>query len=157
MNKDKKDLLSNELIQILEKMIEDEDDITIRKVVERSYHIKSPTTITRDNPKLREIFFHFKTLQKDSKEKLELAVKSSNRKLAAALTNAEIKNKELEAKFQLTLSAFVAVIRASGEFGGGSAWIELYDGYQKALDETFAATNLEKGKVILGNFKNTEV
>jgi hypothetical protein len=154
MNRSKKSLhgLECELASALKKMLDADESITLRRVIEKCPSINSATTITRDHESLRELYNSVKQEQTLFREKVERASKASKKMLSGELTKKDLKNTDLEEKLQIVISAFVAVVKTSGEFGGALAWIKLFDDYKSTLKIIEELGAIESAKIIEADF-----
>lgn len=154
MNKNKRPLddLERELKDVLIEMLDSNESIALRRVVEKCPNINSGTTITRDHKSLRDLYMSAKQEQLLFRKKIERAAKTSRKIMSDELAKSHLKNVDLEEKLQIVISAFIGVIRASGEFGGASAWIKLYDEYKSTLEIIQSVGGIDSAEIIKPDF-----
>lgn len=126
--------VDNEIVKILEKMIEDEQNITVRGVIRNHSSLKAPSSITR-NVSRTEIVNYYINKQQELKSWQKRVGKTSKENLSKSLAEKDIKIAELERKVELLTASHVAMIRAVGELGGSAKWAAFFKDYQAIRNE----------------------
>ncbi|MDH0614128.1 MULTISPECIES: hypothetical protein [unclassified Agrobacterium] len=123
------------LEELLEAMIAEDEDITVRAVCRRSDGVfKHATDITRNEARHRMV----KTAI-TKQEIIRTAVNRSSKKSRAELENlVAMKNAEiaqLQADKELLIASHRAMILAVAEMGGFPTWRRFFDRYQATIDQ----------------------
>ncbi|MDX1914050.1 MAG: hypothetical protein SFU55_00570 [Methylophilus sp.] len=126
--------VDDEIVKILEKMIEDEQNITVRGVIRNHSSLKAPSSITR-NVSRTEIVNYYINKQQELKSWQKRVGKTSKENLSKSLAEKDIKIAELERKVELLTASHVAMIRAVGELGGSAKWAAFFKDYQAIRNE----------------------
>ena len=126
--------VDEEIIKILEKMIEDEQGITVRGVIRQHTSLKAPSSITRSVLR-SEIVNFYTNKQKELKSWQKRVGKTSKDNLSKSLAEKDLKITELERKVDLLTASHVAMIRAVGELGGSAKWAAFFKDYQSIRNE----------------------
>lgn len=126
--------VDDEIVKILEKMIEDEQNITVRGVIRNHSSLKAPSSITR-NVSRTEIVNYYINKQQELKSWQKRVGKTSKENLSKSLAEKDIKIAELERKVELLTVSHVAMIRAVGELGGSAKWAAFFKDYQAIRNE----------------------
>ena len=126
--------VDDEIVKILEKMIEDEQNITVRGVIRNHSSLKAPSSITR-NVSRTEIVNYYIKKQQELKSWQKRVGKTSKENLSKSLAEKDIKIAELERKVELLTASHVAMIRAVGELGGSAKWAAFFKDYQGIRNE----------------------
>jgi hypothetical protein len=126
--------VDDEIVKILEKMIEDEQNITVRGVIRNHSSLKAPSSITR-NVSRTEIVNYYINKQQELKNWQKRVGKTSKENLSKSLAEKDIKIAELERKVELLTASHVAMIRAVGELGGSAKWAAFFKDYQAIRNE----------------------
>lgn len=126
--------VDDEIVKILEKMIEDEQNITVRGVIRNHSSLKAPSSITR-NVSRTEIVNYYINKQQELKSWQKRVGKTSKENLSKSLAEKDLKIAELERKVELLTASHVAMIRAVGELGGSAKWAAFFKDYQAIRNE----------------------
>lgn len=126
--------IDSEIVKILEKMIEDEQTITVRGVIRLHSTLKAPSSITR-NPLRTEIVNHYTNKQEELNSWQKRVGKTSKENLSKLLAEKNLLISELERKVDLLTASHVAMIRAVGELGGSAKWAAFFKDYQSIRKE----------------------
>ena len=123
-----------EIVKILEKMIEDEVNITVRGVIRLHSTLKAPSSITR-NPLRTEIVNHYTNKQEELNSWQKRVGKTSKDNLSKLLAEKDLIISELERKVDLLTASHVAMIRAVGELGGSAKWAAFFKDFQSIRND----------------------
>jgi hypothetical protein len=123
-----------EMLRILEEMLEADETITARSVARRHGKIRHASSITRHYGR-RELLARFQTIQKERRAWLERIPKMSNVKTATEMAKKDQRIGALERTVEMLRASHLAMLRAIGEFGGVSKWLEFYGRYREIREE----------------------
>ena len=126
--------IDGEIVNILEKMIEDDQSITIRGVIRQHSSLKAPSSITR-SPSRTGIVNYYTNKQQELKSWQKRVGKTSKENLSKALAEKDLKIAELEKKIDLLTASHVAMIRAVGELGGTTKWAAFFKDFQSIRND----------------------
>ncbi|MDX0409022.1 hypothetical protein GOL82_30250 [Sinorhizobium medicae] len=139
---------SQVLEDLLEAMIAEDEDITVRAVCRRSDGLfKHATDITRNETRRGTVEVAIK-----KQETIRTAVNRSGKKSRAELERlAATKNAEIEllqADKELLIASHRAMILSVAEMGGFATWKRFFERYQVAIDRLEAMGSLPEASVI---------
>lgn len=124
----------DEMISILEKMIEENVDITARAVIRQHSTLKAPSSITRS--KERSGFLaHYQNKQNELRNWQKRIGKSSKQNIAKELAGKDIRIAELEHQVEILTVSHVAMIRAVGELGGFTKWAKFFENHPEIREK----------------------
>ncbi|MQW64029.1 hypothetical protein GHK33_15705 [Sinorhizobium meliloti] len=139
---------SQVLEELLEAMIAEDEDVTVRAVCRRSDGIfKHATDITRNEARRRTVEAAIK-----KQETIRTAVNRSTKKSRAELEklaaakNAEIE--QLQADKELLIASHRAMILSVAEMGGFATWKRFFERYQASIDRLEQMGSLPAASVI---------
>lgn len=135
---DEKDGLSHEadpeLVRILEEMLNNDETITARAVARKHPAIKHASSITRI-PLRSNLLTRYQDRQNQFREWQRRTPKRSRDQLAAQLGQRDSRIAELEHQVEVLRHFLLAMIRAVGELGGTSKWLQLYANFREVRNE----------------------
>ena len=123
-----------EMESIMESLLENDQKITAHAVVRLHPNIKSVSTITRSEWRLK-LLKHYQTRQNEIKKWQGRSSGVSKVNLAAALAEKDIQIADLKNKVDMLTASHVAMIRAVGEIGGFAKWAKFYDSFKDTRDQ----------------------
>jgi hypothetical protein len=136
------------LDELLEAMIADDEDITVRAVCRRSDGVfKHATDITRNEARNEKVKSAI-----TKQETIRTAVNQSSKKSRAELEklvatkNAEIARLEIEK--ELLSASHRKMILAVAQMGGLPIWRQFFEGYQEVIDKLDSMGGIPTGEVI---------
>jgi hypothetical protein len=139
---------SQVLQELLEAMIAEDDDITVRAVCRRSDGMfKHATDITRNVARHGAVKAAI-----TKQETIRTAVTRSSKKSRAELEKlVAVKNTEvalLQADKELLIASHRAMILAVAEMGGFPTWKRFFDRYQEVIDKLDRMGGIPTGEVV---------
>ncbi|NRP76049.1 hypothetical protein ILFOPFJJ_06973 [Ensifer psoraleae] len=136
------------LEELLEAMIAEDEDITVRAVCRRSDGIfKHATDITRNETRNEKVKSAI-----TKQETIRTAVNQSTKKSRAELEklvaakNAEIA--QLQADKELLIASHRKMILAVAEMGGFPTWRQFFERYQEVIDKLDSMGGIPTGEVV---------
>lgn len=120
-----------QLRDVLERLLEDDEDITARAAARCHPTINSASSMTRNEAR-RTLIAEYQARQSELRRWRGATAHRTNAATAKLLAEKDRRILELEAQVQLLTSSHLAVIRAVGEMGGFSRWAEFYAHYPAA-------------------------
>ncbi|MGO7543908.1 hypothetical protein [Rhizobium beringeri] len=139
---------SQVLEELLEAMIAEDEDITVRAVCRRSDGIfKHATDITRNETRNKKVKSAIA-----KQETIRTAVNQSSKKSRAeleklvAVKNAEIA--QLQADKELLTASHRKMILAVAQMGGLPIWRQFFERYQEVLDKLDSMEAIPSGEVV---------
>ncbi|NFV79872.1 hypothetical protein [Magnetospirillum aberrantis] len=123
-----------DLVSALEKMLENNQSISLRSVISQLDGIGQPSSISRDEWR-NSILQSYQHRQREVRALMERADKTSKANVLGQLQKAKKRISELEAQVEALTASHKALIQAVGQVGGMSAWKAFYDRYQTVVDD----------------------
>ena len=121
---------SNEqLTRVLEKLLEEDADITARAVARLHPSLSNASAITRNEERQR-LVTHYQERQRALRRWHGRLNKQSRDKTASELTKKDHRISELEAQVAALADSHVAMIAAVGEMGGMGKLVKFYERYR---------------------------
>ena len=118
----------------MEELLGQNENISARAVARLHPTIRHASSITRNEARsglLRE----YQEKQKDIRKHLRRISKGSKENIAKQLAKKDQKIAELQRQVKILTASHVAMIRAVGELGGMSKWLQFYEDYKQVRDE----------------------
>lgn len=125
--------IDEEMARVLQEMLENDENITARGVVNKLECLKAASSITR-NPHRVALLKVFQERQKEFRKWQSRAGKTSKENVAQALAIRELKIAELQRQVELLTASHIAMIRVVGELGGYAKWAKFFETYQSIQD-----------------------
>lgn len=113
------------LKKILEELLSNDITITAREITRHHPTLKHASTITRSIER-RTLLKEYQDKQKYLRKHISNSKKQSQSKLALQLAEKDKKIAELEKQIQILTASHIAMLKAVGEIGGVSAWVEFF-------------------------------
>jgi hypothetical protein len=135
-----------EMEKILDKMLENDEDITARGVIRRHSTLKAASSITR-NQSRSTLLAKYQMRQEEFRGWRKRLAKRSKGGAAMDMADKDIRIAELERQVELLIASHVAMIRAVGELGGFSKWARFYDSYKSLREELTTMGALPKASI----------
>lgn len=110
------------LKNILEELLSNDITITAREITRHHPTLKHASTITRSIER-RSLLKEYQDKQKYFRKHINNSKKQSQSKLALQLAEKDKKIAELEKKIQILTASHIAMLKAVGEIGGISTWV----------------------------------
>lgn len=123
-----------EFVLILEKMLQDNVDITARAVIRRHSVLKAASSITRNKDRIL-LLNEYQNKQNELRCWLKRLGKLSLDNTAKKLTEKDLRIAELEHQVEILTASHIALIRAVGEMGGFTKWAKFFQNYQSVVEE----------------------
>jgi len=123
-----------EMERILAEMLEANETITARSVARKHPAISHASSITRI-PVRSDLLARYQEQQKQFREWQDRMPKRSRQQVAAQLAQKDCKIAELERLVEILRVSHMAMIRAVGELGGISKWLQLVANFRNVRDE----------------------
>lgn len=130
-----------EMEQILQKMVDEDIDITARAVIRKHSKINAASTITR-NKNRKEILLKYQEKQSEYRLWRKRLSKRSHSSAAMDMTTKDLRIKELESQVDVLTASHLAMIRAVGELGGFSKWTQLFENHESIISKLEALKSL---------------
>jgi hypothetical protein len=121
--------IDNEMEQVLQQMLDNDESITARGVVNKLEGLKAASSITRNPHRVARLKI-FQERQKEFRKWQGRVVKSSKENVAQAIAVREIKIADLQRQVDLLTASHIAMIRVIGELGGYAKWAKFFENYQ---------------------------
>ena len=118
-----------EMVNILERLLEDDETISARAVARLHPSIKAASSITR-HPARSKLLDQYQDKQNQYRRWSKKSPKYSRASIAYTLTDKDIRIAELQKQVDLLIASHVAMIRVVGELGGFSKWVQFYANYR---------------------------
>jgi len=134
------------LVVILEKLLEEDADITARAVARLHPSLAAASSITR-NPARVALLAKYQEQQALYRRWRGRVPRMSGAEQSAVLAAKDARIAELEAAVQLLTASHVAMLRAVGELGGFSKWAKFYENYSSIRNSLNALGALPKSTV----------
>jgi hypothetical protein len=128
-SRDERDLRS-----ILDKLLEDDVDITAREVARQHPTIKHASTLTR-HPSRRLLLDEYQRRQQELRAWLRRSKERSQKALVEDLAKRDIQVQELERKIKILQISYIAMVRVIASLGGMSKLLAFYEDYQALKNE----------------------
>jgi hypothetical protein len=141
-----------ELEEIFQAMLDIDEDITARGAIRRHSTLRAASSIIRDKSR-SDLIQKYKEKQSALRSWRVRVGKKSKDSMASDLAEKDIKISQLERQVELLTSSHLAMIRAVGELGGMSKWINFYKGYESVLGELIKMGAMSKTTVVELEFK----
>lgn len=125
--------LDEQIIVVLDKMLEGDEEITHRAVIRSVPGISAVSSVTRDNFR-RELVEYYQQRQKDLRSWVGRAKKTSHDDLSSQLAKKDVRIADLERQVATLTASHKALLLAVGETGGVAAWKRFFENYQDILD-----------------------
>jgi hypothetical protein len=122
-----------EMLEILEKMLANDEDITARAVARLHSSIKAASSITRSEAR-SQLLAQYQERQAEYRKWRGRVGKQSGASTAATLEQKEHRIAELEADVQILTASHLAMLRAVGAMGGFKKWAQFYEQYRDGRD-----------------------
>lgn len=123
-----------EMISVLEKLLEENEDITARSVARLHSKIRHASSFTR-SPTRSALLAQYQEKQRYIRAHVGTIKKRSRENIASDLANKDQKIAELERQVETLTASHVAMIRVVGELGGMSKWLKFFEGYKQIRDD----------------------
>lgn len=123
-----------EMIAVLEKLLEQNEDITARAVARLHSKISHASSITRSQIR-SALLAQYQEKQRYIRTHVGSIKKRSRENIAADLANKDQKIAELERRIEILTVSHSAMIRVVGELGGMSKWLSFFENYQQIRDD----------------------
>jgi hypothetical protein len=123
-----------EMVSVLEKLLELDENITARAVARLHSKISYASTITRSQFR-SELLAIYQEKQKDIRTHVSRIKKRSLGNTAVELAKKDQKIAELEKQVEILTVSHIAMIRVVGELGGMSKWLKFFESYKNVRDE----------------------
>lgn len=114
------------LKNILEELLDNDTTITAREITRHHPTLKHASTITRSIER-RSLLKEYQDKQKYFRKHINNSKKQSQSKLALQLAEKNKKIAELEKKIQILTAFHIAMLKAVGEIGGISTWVNFFE------------------------------
>lgn len=146
--------IDSEMVAILERMVEQNQDITARAVIREHSSLKAASSITRSKER-SELILQYQNKQNEQRAWQKRLGKTSKENAAKELAEKDMRIAALTQQVEILTASHVAMIRAIGELGGFSKWAKFFQDYQPirdrlntigAMPSTNALYNLGDGK-----------
>lgn len=135
------------LRELLEKLLEDDLDITAREVARRHPTIKHASTLTR-SPSRRRLLEEFQKRQVELRAWLKRSRDRSQKTLFQDLAKRDLQIQELERKIKVLQIAYVAMVRVVASLGGMSKLLTFFERYQNLRNELTRMDLLPESQVL---------
>jgi len=119
--------------RVLQQMLDNNENITARGVVNKLECLKAASSITR-NPRRVALLTVFQERQREFRKWQGRVGKTSKENVAQALAARESKIADLQRQVDLLTASHIAMIRVVGELGGYAKWAEFFESYQSIHD-----------------------
>lgn len=123
-----------EMVEILEKMLANDENITARAVVRIHSSIKAASSITRSQARSK-LLAQYQKRQSEYRRWRGRVGKQSSVNMATTLEQKEHRIAELEENVQILAASHLAMIRTVGAMGGFSKWAQFYEEYRDVRDK----------------------
>ncbi len=120
--------------RVLDDLLSRDEDITARAVARLHPRIKAASSITR-HAERSHMLAQYQERQAEFRRWSGRSAKLSGVAAASALADRDLRIAELESQVALLTASHVAMIRAVGELGGFSKWVQFYDSYRGSRDQ----------------------
>jgi hypothetical protein len=122
-----------EMINILEKLLNENEDITARAVARLHSKIKHASSFTR-SPERSALLTQYQEKQRYIRAHLGNIRKRSRENVASDLADKDQEIADLKMQVEILTLSHVAMIRVVGELGGMSKWLKFFEGYKNIRD-----------------------
>lgn len=122
--------LDEAMVHILDGMLERDETITARSVARLHPKIGHASTITRD-PSRSDLLAKYQEKQKDIRKHVSRQSKVSKKRIADQLASKDQRIAELERDLDILRASHLAMIRAVGELGGMSKWMQFFEHFKE--------------------------
>lgn len=126
--------VDSQIEKALEKLYEEDQNISSRSVLQYVTDLSAPTSITRD-PVRKKMLDDYKKKQQETRAWYERAKKSKRYSHASSIAEKDQKIRELEYRVELLTASHKALILAAGEMGGAKGWLRFYEHYQNNIED----------------------
>jgi hypothetical protein len=123
------DELNRELTLVLEKLLEEDADITARAVIRLHSSLSNASAITRNEERQR-LVAQYQERQRELRRWHGRVNKQSRDRTASELAKKDHRISELEAQVAALVDSHVAMIAAVGEVGGMAKLVKFYEHYR---------------------------
>lgn len=135
------------LKELLNRLLEDDVDITAREVARRHPTIKHASTLTR-NPSRRRLLEEFRKRQEELRAWLKRSRERSQKTLVEDLAKRDLHIQELERKIKVLQISCIAMVRVVASLGGMSKLLKFYEGYQNLKSELMLMGLLPESQIL---------
>ncbi|WP_229007328.1 hypothetical protein [Methylophilus sp. Leaf408] len=122
-----------EIELVLQQMLDNDETITARGVVNRLEGLKAASSITRNSQRVAQLKI-FQDRQIEFRRWQGRVGKISKENLAQAIAAREAKIADLQRQVEILTASHIAMIRAVGELGGYAKWAKFFESYQVTHD-----------------------
>lgn len=136
------------LEELLEAMIAEDEDITVRAVCRRSDGVfKHATDITRNEARHAVVKAAI-TKQETIRTAVNRSSKKSRAELEKLVATKNTEIAQLQADKELLIASHRAMILAVAEMGGFPTWKRFYERYQEVIDKLDSMGGIPTGEVV---------
>jgi hypothetical protein len=135
-----------EMEKILDKMLENDENITARGVIRHHSTLKAASSITRNQAR-STLLAKYQMRQEEFRGWRKRLAKRSKGGAAMDMAGKDIRIVELERQVELLIASHVAMIRAVGELGGFSKWAKFYDRFKNVRDDLASMGALSEASI----------
>ncbi len=122
------------MIGVLERLLEQNENITARAVARLHTGISHASSITR-SPARSILLAQYQEKQRYIRAHVGSIKKRSRENIAADLASKDQEIAELKRQVEILTASHVAMIRVVGEMGGMSKWLKFFESYKQIRDE----------------------
>ncbi|MGO9603115.1 MAG: hypothetical protein ACLQAT_06885 [Candidatus Binataceae bacterium] len=145
------------MVAVLEDLVARNETITARAVARHHPSIKAASSITRSESR-KSLLAKYQEQQRQFRGWQGRISKQSKHKTAEALSKKDLRIVELERQVAQLTASHIAMIRAVGETGGFTKWVQFFHNFSEIRDQLAAShalpsqdpdgpsVNTEKGK-----------
>jgi len=123
-----------EMLDVLERLLADDADITARAVARLHPTLKAASSITRNSAR-STLLAHFQSRQAEFRRWRSRTTKHSVAQSAEMLASKDLRIQELEATVQALTASHIALLRTVGELGGFTKWAKFYERYASVREK----------------------
>jgi hypothetical protein len=123
-----------EMLTILEKMLQENIDITARGVIRQHSELKAASSITRSKER-SELLEYYQKKKNELRNWHKRLGKTSKNNIANELAEKDLRIVELENQVEILTPSHIAMINAVGELGGFTKWAKFFENYHDFVEQ----------------------